>query len=101
MGEAKLAINNLFNRISGKGQNKTEDDMKNTTVITSPSIIVKISTADAAASSEIQAGKNDSNNSERSISEKLNAIQDRIMDMSAVVQKVEQFMAKEKEKAKG
>jgi hypothetical protein len=44
--------------------------------------------------------KSDAANSERTIADKLNVIQNRIMDMSAVVQKVEQFLARERDQRK-
>lgn len=92
MGEAKLAINNLFSRISGKEKNREDSEIKSNNP-TNP-INVKLTPSDLSAPTDT------STNTERTVADKLNAIQNRIMDMSAVVQKVEQFMAKEREKSK-
>lgn len=97
MGEAKLAINNLFSRISGKSRGGEDSEMKPN----NPSgPVASKNPSDTSVPSDQVAVKNDSTNIEKTISDKLNAIQNRIMDMSAVVQKVEQFMAKERDKSK-
>lgn len=96
MGEAKLAINNLFSRISGKNRGDDSDMKPNN----SSGPMVSKNPSDPSAPSDQAAVKSDSTNAERTIADKLNAIQNRIMDMSAVVQKVEQFMAKERDKSK-
>jgi hypothetical protein len=97
MGEAKLAINNLYSRISGKDKGREESDIK-----PNPSnpIGIKLTPSDLSAPADQPGSKNDASNSERTISDKLNAIQNRIMDMSAVVQKVEQFLARERDQRK-
>ena len=98
MGEAKLAINNLFSRINGKSRVRSdESDIK--TVPSINPVAAKISLSDPAANTD-PAGRTGPPNTERNISEKLNVIQDTIIDMSAVVQKVELFLAKERDKGR-
>ena len=103
MGEAKLAINNLYNRISGRSKTH-ENDLKssnanngipsqNTAVSKSPAPGLEVTAEPAPANSKDAV-------QERSMAEKLHAIQNRLLDLSHVATKVEQFMAKDRERAK-
>jgi hypothetical protein len=95
MGEAKLAINNLYSRISGNDKGREDADMKSNNQ--SNPVSIKLTPSDLSAPNDQSVVKNDTANIERTIVDKLDAIQDRIMDMSAVVQKV---MAREREQRK-
>ena len=77
MGEAKLAINNLYIRISRKTTKSNASD---------------------GPSSTLPAGKYEGlqemaslQHEEKNMTEKLHAIQDRLLDLQVVVHKVEQY----------
>ena len=99
MGEAKLAINNLFNRINGKSKARSDESDSKIAPSSNP-VAAKILLADTVSNSDPVTVRTGPANTERNISEKLNVIQDTIIDMSAVVQKVEQFLAKERDKGR-
>jgi hypothetical protein len=93
MGEAKLAINNLYNRISGKSSEATlVEGEKNQSTI--PPLKSTSNNPETTAVDVVIIN----NTHERSMAEKLHAIQDRLLDLQLVAMKVEQFMAKEKDR---
>ena len=91
LGEAKLAINNLYNRISGNREETPHADAEKEQTSIQPK---------AANTAEIQEGDTNlkSNALEKTIAGKLRAIQDRIVDLQLVALKAEQLVAKEREK---
>lgn len=80
MGEAKLAINNLYIRISRKTTKSNDSDD-----LPGPSLTLP------AGKSEGLQEMASSQHEDKNMTEKLHAIQDRLLDLQLVVHKVEQY----------
>ena len=80
MGEAKLAINNLYIRISRKSTKSNDAD-------DSPGQSTALPSGKSEGLQEIASSQHE----DKSMTEKLHAIQDRLLDLQLVVHKVEQY----------
>ena len=97
LGEAKLAINNLYNRVSKKVEANTSllnaSNAMNTLLNSTQN---PSNTLQKEKGEEIQREELISSQKEKTLSEKLHAIQDRIIDLQLVIAKVDQLLFKEK-----
>jgi hypothetical protein len=98
LGEAKLAINNLYNRITNKSKvTENEPEKVHDKHATSNATTLKHSEHSSIPVEPIspqQVAVAD----DKTVVEKLHAIQDRLLDLQIVVSKVEQFTTKDKSK---
>jgi hypothetical protein len=101
LGEAKLAINNLYNRITGKSKNsdlEAERPNNEKYVTSTNNASSKHQEPQAAIEAATQVPLNTVVVDDKSVADKLHAIQDRLIDLQIVASKVEQLLSKDKSK---
>ena len=101
LGEAKLAISNLYNRITGKTKSSdpetsTEKTEKHSNSFnnTTNSRHQEYSVTNEGSSQPLANAHVD----DKSVADKLHSIQDRLIDLQIVATKVEQLLSKERSK---